>query len=176
MPQAFGAKKFAASLPGQTRASVLVAAGGGISCHHHPPAEVPQALPLPPSITGFPARPRLPYVARSELTAYRPECRGSAVDAQPAVPPPAVAFQKSRTPPQDPKPRRFGHRADLADRREGDPSFAAADPPSRSCAELREGQGQGPYRLAGLSFGGLVAYDMACRLRADAQHVALLAL
>ncbi len=40
----------------KTRASVLVAAGGGISRHHHRPYELPQALPLPPlDKWGFPA-------------------------------------------------------------------------------------------------------------------------
>ncbi len=40
------------------------------------------------------ADPRLPYVARSGLTACRPESRGSAVGAQPAVPPPSPRGRK----------------------------------------------------------------------------------
>ncbi|MCP4664320.1 MAG: amino acid adenylation domain-containing protein, partial [bacterium] len=47
---------------------------------------------------------------------------------------------------------------------------------ARYVAELREVEPQGPYQLAGWSFGGLVAYEMACRLQADDQQVALLAL
>ncbi len=40
---------------------------------------------------------------------------------------------------------------------------------------IREIQPEGPYRLAGWSFGGLVAFEMACQLRAAAQEVAWLA-
>ncbi|MCP4656522.1 MAG: alpha/beta fold hydrolase, partial [bacterium] len=47
---------------------------------------------------------------------------------------------------------------------------------ARYVAELREVEPQGPYLLAGWSFGGLVAYEIACRLQADDQQVALLAL
>jgi amino acid adenylation domain-containing protein/FkbM family methyltransferase len=43
-------------------------------------------------------------------------------------------------------------------------------------AELREVQPAGPYLLAGWSFGGLVAFEMARRLRSDGEKVALLAL
>lgn len=56
--------------------------------------------------------------------------------------------------------------------------------PNRSVAEMaeyylaaiREKQIRGPYRLAGYSSGGLIAYEMACRLRAQGEEVALLAL
>jgi len=41
---------------------------------------------------------------------------------------------------------------------------------------LREVQPVGPYYLLGWSFGGLVAHDVACRLQAQDQDVALLAL
>ncbi|MFB7300209.1 amino acid adenylation domain-containing protein, partial [Streptomyces rubiginosohelvolus] len=43
-------------------------------------------------------------------------------------------------------------------------------------AEVRAVQPVGPYRLLGWSFGGLVAHEMALRLRAEGQEVALLAL
>lgn len=42
--------------------------------------------------------------------------------------------------------------------------------------EIRTVQKDGPYYLAGASFGGLVAYEMACRLEAQGQKVALVAL
>jgi thioesterase domain-containing protein/acyl carrier protein len=41
---------------------------------------------------------------------------------------------------------------------------------------VRRRQPQGPYLLAGFSFGGLVAFEMAQQLRAQGQSVALLAL
>ena len=40
---------------------------------------------------------------------------------------------------------------------------------------IREVQPQGPYRIGGWSFGGAVAYEMACRLQAQGEQVALLA-
>ncbi|MCP4654011.1 MAG: amino acid adenylation domain-containing protein, partial [bacterium] len=43
-------------------------------------------------------------------------------------------------------------------------------------AELREVEPQGPYQLAGWSFGGLVAYEMACRLREVGEEVTVLVL
>jgi acetoacetyl-CoA synthetase len=43
-------------------------------------------------------------------------------------------------------------------------------------AAIREAQPSGPYALAGYSFGGLVAYEMARRLRAGGEQVELLAL
>ena len=43
-------------------------------------------------------------------------------------------------------------------------------------AELRSAQPEGPYHLAGYCGGGLIAFEMACRLRADGAEVALLAL
>jgi len=42
--------------------------------------------------------------------------------------------------------------------------------------EIRTLQPKGPYFLAGYSFGGLVAFEMAQQLRAEGQEVALLAL
>src|SRR5689334_25000388 len=41
---------------------------------------------------------------------------------------------------------------------------------------IRKIQPNGPYSLAGYSFGGLVAFEMACRLRSAGETVALLAL
>jgi len=42
--------------------------------------------------------------------------------------------------------------------------------------QLREVELQGPYQLAGWSFGGLVAYEMACRLRDEGEEVTALVL
>jgi thioesterase domain-containing protein len=42
--------------------------------------------------------------------------------------------------------------------------------------ELRRHQPRGPYRLGGWSFGGLVAFEMALKLTADGEEVALVAL
>jgi amino acid adenylation domain-containing protein len=42
--------------------------------------------------------------------------------------------------------------------------------------EIRELQPAGPYFIGGRSFGGIVAFEMACQLRAQDQEVALLAL
>ncbi|WP_289007986.1 amino acid adenylation domain-containing protein [uncultured Thermomonospora sp.] len=42
--------------------------------------------------------------------------------------------------------------------------------------QIRTVQPHGPYHLAGWSLGGLIAYEMACRLQADGEEVALLAL
>lgn len=42
--------------------------------------------------------------------------------------------------------------------------------------EIRSVQPTGPYHLCGFCFGGLVAYAMACRLRAQGERVGLLAL
>ena len=43
-------------------------------------------------------------------------------------------------------------------------------------ADLRQFQPRGPYYLGGYCFGGVVAYEMACRLQAQGETVALLAL
>ena len=42
--------------------------------------------------------------------------------------------------------------------------------------EIRAVQPAGPYHLLGWSFGGLIAYEMACQLQAAGEEVALLAL
>ena len=46
----------------------------------------------------------------------------------------------------------------------------------RYIKEIRRIQPEGPYRIGGYSFGGLVAYEMAQQLRAQDQEVGLLAL
>jgi len=46
----------------------------------------------------------------------------------------------------------------------------------RYIREIRRVQPEGPYRIGGYSFGGLVAYEMAQQLRAQDQEVSLLAL
>ncbi len=47
---------------------------------------------------------------------------------------------------------------------------------SRYLDEIRSAQPQGPYYLGGSSLGGLIAFDMAQKLLADGQEVAMLAL
>jgi thioesterase domain-containing protein len=44
----------------------------------------------------------------------------------------------------------------------------------RNIDAIRTVQPHGPYRLGGFSFGGLVAFEMACRLRADGEAVDIL--
>ncbi|MCX4775408.1 amino acid adenylation domain-containing protein [Streptomyces sp. NBC_01264] len=65
------------------------------------------------------------------------------------------------------------------------PGLTAPDPVSGATVEelaaahveaLRRIRPEGPYHLAGWSFGGLLAYEMAVRLRAAGQEVATLAL
>jgi amino acid adenylation domain-containing protein len=46
----------------------------------------------------------------------------------------------------------------------------------RYLRDMRRSQPRGPYRLCGYSFGGLVAFAMAARLRAEGEDVDLLAL
>jgi acyl-coenzyme A synthetase/AMP-(fatty) acid ligase/thioesterase domain-containing protein/acyl carrier protein len=46
----------------------------------------------------------------------------------------------------------------------------------RALAHIREVQPHGPYRLLGHSFGGLVAFEIARRLRTEGEEVALLGL
>ncbi|MEX1007447.1 MAG: non-ribosomal peptide synthetase [Acidimicrobiia bacterium] len=46
----------------------------------------------------------------------------------------------------------------------------------RYLEEMRRAQPSGPYFLAGYSFGGVVAFEMACRLEAVGERVALLAI
>jgi thioesterase domain-containing protein/aryl carrier-like protein len=47
---------------------------------------------------------------------------------------------------------------------------------SQYLAEVREAHPEGPYMLAGMSVGGLVAFEMACRLAEDGAEVGLLAI
>src|SRR5204862_1758864 len=46
----------------------------------------------------------------------------------------------------------------------------------RYLTEIRAIQPSGPYLVGGFSFGGLVAFEMACRLQAAGEQVALLAI
>jgi thioesterase domain-containing protein len=55
------------------------------------------------------------------------------------------------------------------------PLTRVEDMATRYVGAIREVQPQGPYRLGGLSFGGMVAYEMAQQLSAQGQQVALLA-
>jgi acyl transferase domain-containing protein/thioesterase domain-containing protein/NAD(P)-dependent dehydrogenase (short-subunit alcohol dehydrogenase family)/acyl carrier protein len=50
------------------------------------------------------------------------------------------------------------------------------DMAARYVQEMREFQPEGPYYIAGSSLGGLIAFDMAQKLRAQDQEVALLAM
>jgi len=47
---------------------------------------------------------------------------------------------------------------------------------ARYIKDIRTVQGHGPYNLAGASFGGLVAYEMACQLVSEGEEIAVLAL
>jgi acetoacetyl-CoA synthetase len=57
-----------------------------------------------------------------------------------------------------------------------EPHASVAEMAAAYVAAIREAQPSGPYALAGYSFGGLVAYEMARRLRAGGEQVELLAL
>ncbi len=59
---------------------------------------------------------------------------------------------------------------------DADSVLTVEDMAERYLAELRGFQPAGPYYLGGYCFGGYVAYEMARRLTADGQKVALLAL
>jgi amino acid adenylation domain-containing protein len=50
------------------------------------------------------------------------------------------------------------------------------DMASHYIKEIRTIQPHGPYFLLGYSFGGLVAYEMACQLKADGEQIQMLAL
>lgn len=57
-----------------------------------------------------------------------------------------------------------------------EPHTSIADMVTAYLAAIRTVQPAGPYALAGYSFGGLVAYEMACRLRACSEAVEVAAL
>jgi len=59
---------------------------------------------------------------------------------------------------------------------EGEPGASIEEIAARFEPQLREKQPTGPYLLAGWSFGGLVAYELARRLEAAGEDIALLAL
>lgn len=54
------------------------------------------------------------------------------------------------------------------------PDRTVGDAARRYVRELRARRRHGPYLLGGYSFGGLVAFEMACRLEAEGEQVALL--
>lgn len=58
--------------------------------------------------------------------------------------------------------------------RRGLPDWSVGAAARRNLAEVRRIQPHGPYHLAGHSFGGLIALEMAQRLRRDGEEVALL--
>ena len=57
-----------------------------------------------------------------------------------------------------------------------EPHASLAEMADAYVAAVREAQPHGPYALAGYSFGGLVAFEMARRLRSGGEQVELLAL
>lgn len=57
-----------------------------------------------------------------------------------------------------------------------EPQGTIAEMASAYIDAIREVQPEGPYALAGYSFGGLVAFEMACRLRTMGEAVDILAL
>jgi amino acid adenylation domain-containing protein len=56
------------------------------------------------------------------------------------------------------------------------PHTTTAEMASAYLFAIREIQPSGPYALAGYSFGGLIAFEMACRLLESGEHVDVLAL
>lgn len=58
----------------------------------------------------------------------------------------------------------------------GIPDFSVNQAAGRFLNALSRVRGRGPYILAGYSYGGLVAYEVACRMRAAGHNVELLAL
>jgi len=56
------------------------------------------------------------------------------------------------------------------------PDWSVSQHARRHLADIRRIQPRGPYHLVGFSFGGLVAYEVAQRLTAAGEQVALLAL
>lgn len=56
------------------------------------------------------------------------------------------------------------------------PDLSAGEMATRYEAEIREVQPAGPYRVAGYSFGGLVAFELALRLQASGSEVGFLGL
>ncbi|MGC9501628.1 amino acid adenylation domain-containing protein, partial [Streptomyces sp. WG7] len=60
--------------------------------------------------------------------------------------------------------------------RDEEPSASVGEMAEDYLARIREVQPEGPYHLLGWSFGGLVAHEMAVRLREAGEEVALLAL
>ncbi|HLJ02689.1 MAG TPA: amino acid adenylation domain-containing protein [Solirubrobacteraceae bacterium] len=69
----------------------------------------------------------------------------------------------------------FGLRAPGVDRI-GSPQHTVAGLASHYVSEIRKVQSQGPYRLGGFCFSGLVAYEMARQLQAEGETVSTLAL
>ncbi len=58
----------------------------------------------------------------------------------------------------------------------GDASPTISDLATTYLTHIRAVQSEGPYHLVGWSFGGLLAHEMAVRLRQDGQEIALLAM
>lgn len=56
----------------------------------------------------------------------------------------------------------------------GSPQFSVEQMASRYIEEMKSVQPDGPYRLFGYSFGGLVAFEMACRLSQRGDRTAFL--
>jgi aspartate racemase len=56
------------------------------------------------------------------------------------------------------------------------PNESVVETASRYLVELRKVQPSGPYHLCGYSFGGVVAYEMACQLLTDGERVEFLGL
>ena len=56
------------------------------------------------------------------------------------------------------------------------PHLSVTEMAAHYIREMRQVQHEGPFRLAGYSFGGVVAYEMACQLEASGETVAFLGL
>src|SRR5262249_4772225 len=70
----------------------------------------------------------------------------------------------------------YGLQAASLDRVAGGAHAAVAEMAAAYLKDVRALRPRGPYRLAGLSFGGLVAFEMACQLEAAGEEVDLLAI
>ena len=70
----------------------------------------------------------------------------------------------------------YGIRAAEVEERESLNGHGIATMVRQYVTAIKEVQAQGPYLLAGWSFGGVVAFEMACQLRQNGQEVAFLGL
>jgi len=85
-----------------------------------------------------------------------------------------LMFCRPLLPHLDPERAIYGLSTNIAD--EAFPSMQVEDLAAHYLQQIRTVQPEGPYYLAGISFGGFVAFEIAQRLHAQGQPVALVAL